>query len=202
MTEVAMRRRFEILAGEMCLDLANTIGGLRGGNGDEFLQTYADLVEWGEAAGLVAPAAGRRLRREGERRAVAAAAVLARARALREIIFRIFDAMAMERLPSPVDIDALNAELARALPHARLTRTAAGFGWTWADPESSLEALLWPVVGSAGRLVAAQNGIVRACRSESCSWLFVDRSKNHSRRWCAMRTCGNRAKSRAHRRRA
>jgi len=40
---------------------------------------------------------------------------------------------------------------------------------------------------------------VRQCRGDNCGWLFVDGSKNHSRRWCDMRDCGNRAKVRRHR---
>ena len=31
---------------------------------------------------------------------------------------------------------------------------------------------------------------------KTCRWLFLDRSKNHSRRWCDMRICGNRSKTR------
>ncbi|HEV2391667.1 MAG TPA: CGNR zinc finger domain-containing protein [Verrucomicrobiae bacterium] len=40
---------------------------------------------------------------------------------------------------------------------------------------------------------------MRLCQGDTCGWLFVDSSKNHSRRWCDMRDCGNRAKARRHR---
>jgi predicted RNA-binding Zn ribbon-like protein len=39
---------------------------------------------------------------------------------------------------------------------------------------------------------------LRACPVEEggCGWLFLDRSRNGSRRWCAMEDCGTRAKIR------
>ncbi|WIM99046.1 CGNR zinc finger domain-containing protein [Actinoplanes oblitus] len=35
---------------------------------------------------------------------------------------------------------------------------------------------------------------IKACRGEDCRWVFLDASRNSSRRWCAMADCGNRAK--------
>lgn len=42
---------------------------------------------------------------------------------------------------------------------------------------------------------------LKACRSDSCRWAFIDNARNHSRQWCDMRVCGNRAKARAFRER-
>lgn len=194
--------RFEFLAGELCLDLVNTLEGARGGVAQEQLRDYDDLVAWGEQAGVLGAVSARRLRREGERRAAASAAVLARARALRETLYRLFSAAAAGRAPSASDLDALNAELARALPHAKLARTSSGVGWIWDDADGAIDGFLWPIIGSAARLLTVLDARqVRECASDTCSWLFVDATKNHSRRWCDMRTCGNRAKVREHRRR-
>jgi predicted RNA-binding Zn ribbon-like protein len=69
--------------------------------------------------------------------------------------------------------------------------------WAWAPGPPSFERLLWPVVRSAAEfLVSAERVNVRECGSEVCSWLFVDRSRTKLRRWCSMKTCGNRAKAR------
>jgi predicted RNA-binding Zn ribbon-like protein len=40
---------------------------------------------------------------------------------------------------------------------------------------------------------------LKACRSDTCRWAFIDSARNHSRQWCDMRVCGNRAKARAFR---
>jgi len=42
---------------------------------------------------------------------------------------------------------------------------------------------------------------LKACRSDSCRWAFIDNARNHSRQWCDMKVCGNRAKARAFRER-
>lgn len=62
--------------------------------------------------------------------------------------------------------------------------------------------MLWPVARSAAELLTSPDAQrVRECALRSCSWLFVDRSRNRRRRWCDMKTCGNRAKARRHYRR-
>ena len=60
--------------------------------------------------------------------------------------------------------------------------------------------MLWPVARSAADLLTSDDlGRVRECAGERCNWLFIDRSKNHSRRWCDMQDCGNVAKVRRYR---
>ncbi|MGH7448040.1 MAG: CGNR zinc finger domain-containing protein, partial [Longimicrobiales bacterium] len=39
---------------------------------------------------------------------------------------------------------------------------------------------------------------VKLCGNDACAWLFIDVSRNRSRRWCDMKDCGNRAKARRH----
>ena len=65
-------------------------------------------------------------------------------------------------------------------------------------------------VGALGRLVAALYGAMqdedwsrlKLCGDDECRWVFFDRSRNHSSRWCSMASCGNRAKARRFRARA
>jgi predicted RNA-binding Zn ribbon-like protein len=40
---------------------------------------------------------------------------------------------------------------------------------------------------------------LKACRSDTCQWAFVDHARNRSRQWCDMRVCGNRQKVRTFR---
>ncbi|HZD00595.1 MAG TPA: CGNR zinc finger domain-containing protein [Actinomycetes bacterium] len=54
----------------------------------------------------------------------------------------------------------------------------------------------------AGVAVAEAQGTwsrLKVCSSDTCQWAFYDRSKNRSGRWCSMRVCGNRTKTRAYR---
>jgi predicted RNA-binding Zn ribbon-like protein len=59
--------------------------------------------------------------------------------------------------------------------------------------------MLWPVVRDAADLLTSKElNRVGRCADERCGWLFVDTSRNRSRRWCSMESCGNRAKARRH----
>ena len=194
--------RFPHTSGDICLDFANTLRGLRGGAAVELLRDYADLADWAEQAGALTSAEARLQRREGERRTTAAAGVLARARSLREVIYRIFATVAAERGAPTTDLEALNAELGRALAHARVDRVPDGFAWGWESETADLDHLMWPVALAAARLLTVTpSRAIRECSNPFCSGLFIDTSRNHSRRWCDMRTCGNRAKAGRHRRR-
>ena len=82
----------------------------------------------------------------------------------------------------------------RLLPHE------GHFDLEWDPDGSSLERPLWPIVRSAAELLTSgELARVHKCASDRCGWLFVDRSKNHSRRWCDMKECGNVAKVRRYR---
>jgi predicted RNA-binding Zn ribbon-like protein len=73
------------------------------------------------------------------------------------------------------------------------------FGWSWTDDPVSLDMPLWPVTRSAADLLTSSDlRSLRLCAADTCAWLFLDTSRNGSRRWCSMRTCGNRAKARRH----
>ena len=41
----------------------------------------------------------------------------------------------------------------------------------------------------------------KACRKDTCGWIFYDRSRNRSSNWCSMTICGNRSKTAGYRRR-
>lgn len=194
---------FEMIAGAASLDFANTVGGLRGGNAFDRLHSFADLVRWARQAALIPAGEAERLVQLASHRQEAAEAVLARACELREAIYLIFAALAAQAEPPAEAVSLLNDELSRALGHLGLAWSPAGFTWQWRTPEDSLDAVLWPIVRSAAELLISPTvQSVRQCANATCSWLFLDTSRNHSRRWCDMRGCGNRAKVRRHRARA
>ena len=40
---------------------------------------------------------------------------------------------------------------------------------------------------------------VRVCEGNGCGWLFLDQTRNGSRRWCSSGDCGRRERVRRHR---
>jgi predicted RNA-binding Zn ribbon-like protein len=71
------------------------------------------------------------------------------------------------------------------------------------EDSAPVDQILWRVAQSAGELLTSEwVDRLGLCRGDRCMWLFVDKSRNRSRRWCDMGDCGNLAKVRAFRERA
>jgi predicted RNA-binding Zn ribbon-like protein len=124
--------------------------------------------------------------------------VLERARNLRSAMYAIFSALAADRRPPNADLELLNVELASAEAHARLVPDGAGYAWGWQG--RALDLPLWGVVRSAAEVLTSDQDRrrVRECGGTDCHWLFLDTSKNRTRQWCSMQSCGNREKARRH----
>jgi predicted RNA-binding Zn ribbon-like protein len=178
------------------------MGGKREAIPHEILHSYLHFLAWCEQAGLVTQSQFGILMKKANDDHINAVAELARALELREAIYRIFSAVIQRAEPSKEDLGVLNAELAQAMGRLRVNprKDGHGFAWGWADP-IDLDDPLGPVVHSAATLLASDDLLSRLhqCGGDNCGWLFIDSSKNHSRRWCDMRDCGNRAKVRRHR---
>jgi predicted RNA-binding Zn ribbon-like protein len=187
-------------AGEdLCLDFANTLSWRGSANPTERLSRFANLLDWLRSVAAMPT----EMLREAERWAAAssddAAALFAQAIALRETIYRMFAALADGNAAVERDIGQLNEALAAAPPRTRLVPTEAGYAWAAEPAAIAMPALLAPVLWSAADLLAQNaRSRVRRCANDACLWLFIDRSKGGTRRWCDMSSCGNRAKSRRH----
>jgi predicted RNA-binding Zn ribbon-like protein len=189
------------LSGSLSLDFVNTWGD-RGRPETEKLRGYPDLLAFARQAGLSTGEEEARLKVWAEGHQEAAAAAFTRSRDLREDLYRILSAVAASRPTAAADLERLNAALPEALSQLRLERRGERFDWTWAATAESLDAPLRPILRSAAELLTSDElQQVRECAGGDCTWLFLDRSRNRSRRWCSMETCGNRAKAHRHYRR-
>jgi predicted RNA-binding Zn ribbon-like protein len=189
----------QLVGGYLCLDFANTVDWRLSDHAGEFLSTYADLVAWSRHAGILSEARARRLLKASRQSPPAADAVLRRAIALRELIYRIFSAIVHGVMPVRADTHKLNRALSDSLSRMRLVPAGGSFEWGWAEDGDALERPIWYVVQSAAMLLTSSRlDRVRQCKDDYCGWLFFDMSKNRSRRWCSMEDCGNRAKARRH----
>ena len=187
---------------QLCLDFVNTVGGRKSDAPNDHLGDYADLVAWSESAGTLTDTAANRLRQAAVQAPAQAAAVFRRAGELREALYRIFVRMIGDARPTDEDLARLNVELGPALAHLRLAQSQEGYAWVWETESRDLDQVIWPVARSAAELLTSDElDRVRECANETCGWLFIDRSRNRSRRWCDMSECGNVAKVRRYRQR-
>jgi predicted RNA-binding Zn ribbon-like protein len=189
-----------LIGGALALDFVNTVDPRHAPGRREYLDGYPALVAWGGHAGAIGASQGGRLRQAAAADPAEAERVLGRAIGLREALYRLFSRAARGQPPAPDDLDMLQHELTRALPHLRVAWSPAGFAREWEQDSPALDQVLWPVAWSAAELL--EHGPlerIRECPGQgNCGWLFLDLSKNSSRRWCDMRVCGNRAKARRH----
>ena len=192
--------RFELTGGALCLDLINTVSKRPSPEPVDELASWRDLIAWAEQAGIINRRQARRLIGELDRAPRRGAALLETARELREALFVIFSTVAGGRGPAPgAALRNLNAFFPEALGSLRLAPSGGGYGWVLEGRGSDPARLLDPVVLSACELlVSGPLDRLRRCEAEPCDWIFLDTSRNGSRRWCDMAVCGNREKAKRH----
>jgi len=190
----------EFIAGATALDFANTVGGSRERPTHDHVSRYADLVEFARQAGLVADDHATRLLSRARTDPMAALGVLERAIHLRDAIWATFPIGSAGSRPQ--ELGVISKEAAVAASHQRLDREGDDYHWSWSE-DDCLDRVLWPIARSAAEILTSEvnRSAVHECESETCSWLFLDRTRNHSRRWCDMGDCGNRAKAKRFRQR-
>jgi predicted RNA-binding Zn ribbon-like protein len=197
MSRVRPKSPFEFTGGNPCLDFANTVDNRTSDHPRELLTDHGRLLQWGEEAGVITAKTAERLRHLASKPPGKALTTLRTSIQLRDTIYDIFSAVAQRRVIPSSALAILNKAVRQAAQHAQLVHANRRFTWAWIEPESNLDSMLWPVSRAAAELlVGAEIGYVRQCASETCSWLFLDKTKNHRRRWCDMKSCGNRDKAR------
>jgi predicted RNA-binding Zn ribbon-like protein len=177
----------DLFGGVACLDFANSLDGRDTPAPKEYLGSYAELVGWDRYAGVLDEPTARRL--TGDHPAVLRVAV-----ELREAIFQVFVAIGRGQDVPADSLATVQARYAEAMAVARLAPDGDGFDWQF-DGDDPGRAW-WPLAVSAVRLLTTGPlDRVKVCAAEAgCIGLFVDTSKNRSRRWCTMDGCGIDAK--------
>jgi len=187
----------EIAGGALALDFANTVGGTHVRPTHDHLRSYADIVRFTEMADGLDAQTAQRLARRADQDPRRAAAVYELGIALREAIWGVFSALASGEVPREVDLGLIGDAAAAGRARERLVYDRNGVGWSLPADGDALERPLWEVACSAADLLTSPAlDRVKECASTTCEWVFLDRSKNRSRRWCDMSDCGNRAKAR------
>lgn len=184
---------------ELCLSYANTLSWRGNEVPAEALPDFAALLRWLGASAGTSPAGLRRAASWARAHPGKAARVFAEAIELREALYRLFSAIAAGKRTRQLDFTLLQQALAAAPTRRLLAASGGAHGWRIGSLRPTAPDLLAPVLWSAGdALVSDVRHRVRRCANQQCLWLFVDASKGGTRRWCAMASCGNRAKAHRH----
>ena len=189
-------RSFELIAGHPALDLVNTLDWrFRDSGAEELLGSYDDLLAFAAQSEVLSPKQIRQIVRTGNDGAPAEAIVACRE--LREAAAEIFYATVDDRTPPASQIKIVERFFKEARDHQRLAWSGSRLAWEWPASEFGPDLPLWILSVSTARLMLSEDMCrLRACEKPDCRWLFLDTSKNHTRRWCDMKICGNRMKAR------
>jgi predicted RNA-binding Zn ribbon-like protein len=190
-------KSFQLVAGHPALDLVNTLDWrFRDSGAEELLGSYEDLLRFAEQSGVLSQRQARALRKAD---GAAAARALQQARDLRESLAQLIYAM-LENLEPPVEaLLKLDRHLHVAQSHRALHWSPKGIRSVWPS-ENDASLPVWLLAESTAALLTSESAdSIRECANAECRWLFLDLSRNHTRRWCDMKICGNRTKARRHR---
>ena len=205
--------RFEpfFVGDHLAMDFLNSVATPRGKRID-WLSDGANFIDWLEKAGAVDAAVAGPFRYENDTLHTLDA-VAEQARSLREWLRSFVDRHAGTALDSDVieELEPLNSLLARDDTfheiEAAEVRASDGVGggvhplrWVQLRRWTTPERLLQPIAQSIGDLICHGDFVhIHNCEGPACTLKFYDRTKAHTRRWCSMAICGNRAKAAAHR---
>jgi predicted RNA-binding Zn ribbon-like protein len=186
---------FDFCGGHVAVDFTNTVGS-RVTEPDEHLGTFADLLAWAEARRVISRAEASKLKRAAAHDLAGARRALTRALDLREALYAVLGAIADRRRPDASALARLNTHVAQTFSTAHLAigDGRASLETAGADP---LDAVAAAVVRSAVDLLTS-DGVQRIgrCADDTCGWIFFDTTRSGTRRWCDMKSCGNRNKVR------
>jgi predicted RNA-binding Zn ribbon-like protein len=191
---------FHLCAGHPALDLVNTLDNrFRADGPTELLPDYEALLRFTEQSGLLGGAEVRVLSRRISK--AEAERVSDSARDLREAAASALYAAAEGAAAPPTDLRRLARYFQSARQRQELvwipSEQGSKFTWGWGASQDEAELPVWILsLQTSALLTSDATSRLRTCDNETCRWLFLDTSKNHTRRWCDMKICGNRMKAR------
>ncbi|NNU64814.1 MULTISPECIES: CGNR zinc finger domain-containing protein [Rhizobium] len=186
-----------LLGGHPALDFVNTVDSRGERWGRDFLNSYDDLVAWACRLDVIDDEERDTLLVKAGKSAADAEKELEQAKALREVLYRLFLSEFDESPVSQEDLDFVADMARRAQSQQSLGLVAGNIAWRPADAKD-LNAIRSRVAQSAAELLTSRDGrrLVRACQGRNCGWLFLDQSRGGHRRWCSDKTCGSHARVR------
>ncbi len=186
----------DLPGGRLCLDFVNTVDWRGRAKSQEFLNSYQDLLLWAQHVEILTSLDVKELTLMSRKNPSEAKTVVDRAKHFREVLYRIFVTNSEGVAVSKKDLDSFNKGLSLTMSQSRIVETADGYSWDTTGVKQIMDWFLNPIVRcAADLLVGREIKRVKRCADSECGWLFVDVSRNRSRRWCDMSDCGNRAKA-------
>ena len=180
--------------GRLCLDYINTVHNRLVEPWNDYFQSINDLVQWSFRAKVIDSDTMKKLKLNALGKTAKADAFLVEAINLREILYEVFLSIARDKRIPKRNLDDFNNLLLLYFSHLKIIHSSYGYSEEWNYSPDSLYRISAPVLKDAyDLLLHGMHNRIREC--PNCGWLFYDSSKNGSRRWCSMTTCGSNVKA-------
>jgi len=181
--------------GWLCLDFINTVNNRKTEAYIEYLSSYDDLLHWTGRVEMLTPDQIMTLRSIAAKDALKTGKIWIKILEARETLYNLILSLVKQEFPSKIIVVAYNKLLSHSLRKLQLNFAHPQYpGMEW-KVKNDLELPLYPIIKSMYDLLTS-NLIHKVKECSACGWLYFDRSKNNSRRWCNMLTCGSLNKSR------
>lgn len=193
MNEKPRKRKLSELrldGGVLCLDFVNTVHSRTVTPVWDYLFVYGELVKWLRKCEAINAQQARQLLHLANENPVGAQRRLQEAITVRELLYEIFSALASGQSPSASRMATLNDKIRDAWGRLEISLGRSAGLWSWRKNSLDLDFPKRLVLRSAAELLTSKyDGRIREC--PTCKWVFFDKSKNASRKWCSMEDCGS-----------
>jgi predicted RNA-binding Zn ribbon-like protein len=188
--------KFEFIGNQLVLDFVNTQI-MQAGEPLDLLNDFVDLITWFKQAGICSSKSANELilsyKNSLEAKSALSIAIAFRSQ-LRKAIVEIVKS---KTVPSNL-ISFINQILRTRTDYFEVVKLRGKFIKRHSVPFDHPRYLIVTLADAAADFICSANYyLVKKCEDPGCIRFFYDTTKNHSRRWCSMDTCGNRAKARA-----
>jgi len=194
-------KTFSLEEGKLCLDFVNTVSWrFSKKRKKETLNNFIDLISWVKKEGILEDITIRKIMINAPKQPDKVKRIYKRTIKLRELCHRIFSNIATKGHVPTEDLLVFNDLLADSMGKScYIAPNGNGFVWAFSSAVDSIDLFLNPIIKSAADFLVSPNlKRLKQCADEYCGGLFIDKSRNNSRRWCSMNDCGNRAKAHRH----
>lgn len=190
MSEAKTIQTMRLDGGIACLDFVNTIDNRSKAPGTSYLENYRHLLDLCERLKIMPPKTRQVLERLAKAYPDQAKQEFDKAIALRELLYRVLSQLIEKGKPPELELQQLSIQVASALSYLELQFEKASGEMKLVFTRPALEQPSWLMLQSVADLLTSKElSLLKKC--PACYWLFLDRSKNKSRKWCSMATCGD-----------
>ena len=173
-----------------CFNFVNTVHSRKEENVFDYLKNYDDFIDWSERVELLPKERLKKLKASAKSNIKVADKTLAETKNKRELLYNFFSGIISQKRVEDTFLDEFNNTLSVSLSNLAFKISKGKIDLTWNESEVDLSEPLWVVFKNAFDILTTIP-LSRYKECSSCGWLFLDKSKNNSRVWCNMQTCGS-----------